>query len=91
MAFSKRRDALAADLASEKSRNRIHGEVICAESIREFVEEFEELCEPVDYSDMPEFAFSSMTQKTKRVKRMKLRRLNATVSPRTNTKKEDEK
>ena len=91
LAFSKLDDALAADMVLEKSRDRIRGKVICVESILEFIEEFKELCEPVDYSNMPEFAFSTMTQKTKRVKRMKLKRLNATVSPRTNTKEEDER
>ena len=84
-------DALAADVVFEKSRNQLRGNTVCAESVLEFVEEFEEFSEPVDYSDMPEYRFALMTQKTKRVKRMKLRRLNATVSPRTNTKKEDER
>jgi len=84
-------DALTADVVLEKSRNRIRKKVICAESVLEFIDEFVELCEPVDYSDMPEYRFALMTQKTKRVKRMKLKRLNATVSPRTNTKKEDER
>ena len=91
LAFSKLNDALAADMALEKSRNRIRGKVVCAESISEFVEEFEKLCEPADYFDMPEFAFSLMTQKNKQRKRVKLKRFNATVSPRTNTKKEDER
>tara|TARA_R110000744_G_scaffold86046_6_gene168181 strand:- start:1698 stop:1958 length:261 start_codon:yes stop_codon:yes gene_type:complete len=69
-------------------RENIVNKTVCTESVLEFVEEFEEFSEPVDYSDMPEFVFSSMTQKNKRIK---LKRLNATVSPRTNTKKEDER
>lgn len=91
LAFSKLDDALAADAVLEKSRNRIRGNMVCAESVLEFIDEFREFSEPINYSDMPEFVFSTMTQKTKRVKRMKLKRLNATVSPRTNTKEEDER
>jgi hypothetical protein len=90
LASSKLDDALAADTVLEKSRNRIRKKVICVESVLEFIDEFGALCEPVDYSDMPEYRFALITQKTKRVKRMELKRLNATVSPRTNTKKEDE-
>ena len=90
LASSKLDDALAADTVLEKSRSRIRGNMICTESVLEFIDEFEGLSEPVDYSDMPEYRFALITQKTKRVKRMELKRLNATVSPRTNTKKEDE-
>ena len=88
LAHWKLADALAADEVFEKSRNQLRGNTVCTESVLEFIDEFGEFSEPVDYSDMPEFVFSSMTQKNKRIK---LKRLNATVSPRTNTKKEDER
>ena len=93
LASSKLDDALAADTVLEKSRNRIRKKIICVESVLEFTDEFGALCEPIDFSDMPEYRFALITQKSKRerVKRMKLKRLNATVSPRTNTKKEDER
>lgn len=91
LAFSKLDDALAADAVLEKSRNRIRRNMICAESVLEFIDEFGGLSEPVDYSDMIEFLFTTMVAARRRhVRQTKLKKFKPTVSPRTNTKEENE-
>ena len=91
LASSKLDDALAADTVLEKSRSRIRGNMICTESVLEFIDEFEGLSEPVNYSDMAEFRFTAMVAARRRhVRQMKLKKFKPTVSPRTNTKKEDD-
>ena len=91
LAFSKLDDALAADTVLKKSQSRVCRNTTCTESVLEFIDEFEGFSEPVNYSDMTEFLFTTMVAARRRhVRQTKLKKFKPTVSPRTNTKKENE-